>query len=50
MEDWLLMQIFYHGLINSACENMDVAAGGSFLSLTITNATAVIEKMASNQG
>ena len=29
---------------------MDVAAGGAFLSLTISQATALMEKMASNQG
>jgi uncharacterized coiled-coil protein SlyX len=29
---------------------MDVAAGGAFLSLTIRDATALVEKMASNQG
>jgi hypothetical protein len=29
---------------------MDAAAGGSFLSLTIHDATALMEKMASNQG
>jgi hypothetical protein len=29
---------------------MDAAAGGAFLSLTISQATALMEKMASNQG
>jgi hypothetical protein len=50
MENWLLMQTFYHGLTNSTCENMDTAARGAFLSLTVLGATALIEKMASNQG
>jgi len=50
MESWLLMQTFYHGLNNSARETMDAAAGGAFLSLTIPQATALVEKMASNQG
>ena len=50
MKNWLLMQTFYHRLTSSTRENMDTAAGGSFLSLTINNATALIEKMASNQG
>jgi len=51
MENWLLMQIFYHGLSNSTCETMDAAAGGgASLSLTISQATALVEKMASNQG
>ena len=44
------MQTFYHGLTNNTRENVDVAARGAFLSLTITQATALIEKMASNQG
>jgi hypothetical protein len=50
MENWLLMQTFYHGLTNSTRETMDAAAGGAFLSLTIAQATALVEKMASNQG
>ena len=50
MESWLLMQTFYHGLGNSARETMDAAAGGAFLSLTIPQATTLVEKMASNQG
>ena len=50
MESWLLMQTFYHGLGNSARETMDATAGGAFLSLTIPQATALVEKMASNQG
>jgi hypothetical protein len=29
---------------------MDAAAGGAFLSLTINQATSLVEKMASNQG
>jgi len=50
MENWLLMQTFYHGLTNSTHETMDAAAGGAFLSLTILDATALVEKMASKQG
>jgi hypothetical protein len=50
MENWLLMQTFYHGLTNSTHEIMDAAAGGAFLSLTINQATALVEKMVSNQG
>ena len=49
MENWLLMQIFYHGLTNSTRETMDAAIGGAFLSLTLLVAIALIEKMASNQ-
>jgi hypothetical protein len=42
------MQTFYHGLNNSTRETMDAAAGGAFLSLTIAQATTLVEKMASN--
>jgi hypothetical protein len=44
------MQTFYHGLTNSTRETMDAAARGAFLSLTINQATALVEKMVSNQG
>jgi len=44
------MQTFYHGLGNSTCETMDAAAGGAFLSLTIPQTVALVEKMVSNQG
>ena len=44
------MQTFYHGLGNNTRETMEAAAGGAFLSLTIPQATALVEKMASNQG
>jgi hypothetical protein len=50
MENWLLMQTFYHELTNSTRETMDAAARGAFLSLTIAQVTALVEKMASNQG
>jgi hypothetical protein len=48
MENWLLMQTFYYGLTNSTRETMATAAGGVFLSLTIAQAIALVEKMASN--
>ena len=44
------MRTFYHGLTNNTCENMDAAAGGAFLSLTLPAMTTLMEKMASNQG
>ena len=50
MGNWLLMQNFYHGLTNSTHGSMDATAGGAFLSLIIPAATALVEKMASNQG
>jgi hypothetical protein len=42
------MQTFYHGLTTSTHEIIDAAAGGAFLSLTIRDATTLVEKMASN--
>jgi hypothetical protein len=50
MESWLLMQTFYHGLTNSIRETIDAAAGGVFLSLTLSAMTTLVEKMASYQG
>jgi len=50
MEDWLLMQTFYHELTTSARENIDAAARGLFLSLTICKATTHVKRIASNQG
>ena len=44
------MQTFYHGLTNTTSENVDAVVGGAFLSLTITQAIALVEKMDSNQG
>jgi hypothetical protein len=43
------LQTFYHGLSTNTHETMDAAAGGAFLSLTLTQATTLVEKMASNQ-
>ena len=50
MENWLLMQTFYHRLTTSTREMMDAAAGGAFMSLTLPAATTLKEKMTSNQG
>jgi hypothetical protein len=49
MEEWFIIQIFYHGLIRSAWEHIEVAAGGSFFALSIEKAHKLIEKMASHQ-
>jgi hypothetical protein len=48
MENYLLMQTFYHGLNTSTRETMDVAAVGAFFSLNLADATSLVEKMASN--
>jgi hypothetical protein len=49
MDEWLIIQSFYHGLIHTAREQIDAAAGGSFFALSIEEARKLIEKMASNQ-
>jgi hypothetical protein len=42
------MQTFYHGLISSTRESIDAATEGAFLSLKLSNAKALVDKMASN--
>jgi hypothetical protein len=49
MEEWFIVQSFYHGLIRSAWEHIDAAAGGSFFALGIEEAHKLVEKIASNQ-
>jgi hypothetical protein len=50
MENWLVLQNFYNGLTPMSRGHLDAAAGGAFLSLTTTGATALVEKMVENQG
>ena len=49
MEDWLLMQSFYHGLTQKSHEQLDATAGGAFMSLTLRKAKTLIEKITPNQ-
>jgi hypothetical protein len=49
MEDWLVLQKFYEGLMAMSKGHVDAATGGAFLSLTVGNATTLIEKMVANQ-
>jgi hypothetical protein len=49
MEDWLLMHIFYYGLTQRSCEQLDATAGGSFMSLTLGKVEYLMEKIAKNQ-
>jgi hypothetical protein len=49
MEEWFIIQSFYHGLICSTQEHIDAAAGGSFFALSIEKARKLVEKIASNQ-
>jgi hypothetical protein len=48
-EEWFIIQSFYHGLIRTAREHIDDAAGGLFFALCIEEARKLIEKMAYNQ-
>jgi hypothetical protein len=49
MEEWFIIQSFYHGLIHSTREDIHAAAGGSFFFLSIEEARKLVEKMASIQ-
>ena len=50
MEDWLLVQNFYHGLVPLDRSHLDAVAGGAFFSLSVADAKILIKKMVSNQG
>jgi hypothetical protein len=49
VEEWFIIQSFYHLLIRLAREHIDAATGGSFFALNIVEAHKLDEKMASNQ-
>jgi hypothetical protein len=49
MEEWFIIQSFYHGLIHSTREHIDAAVGGCFSSHGIEEAHKLVEKIASNQ-
>jgi hypothetical protein len=42
MEEWLIIQNFFHGLSQQAQDHIDAAAGGAFLSLDVARAKALI--------
>jgi hypothetical protein len=48
MEEWLLMQVFYYGLIPKTREHLHVTAEGSFLSLTLGKAMILMDKIVDN--
>jgi len=48
MEEWLIIQNFFHDLNQQAKEHVDAATCGSFLSLDVMGAKILIDKMASN--
>ena len=49
MEEWLIIQNFFHGLNQRSQDHMDAAAGGAFFSLDVAGAGVLIDKVASNQ-
>jgi hypothetical protein len=49
MEEWFIIQSFYHGLLHSARDHIDATAGGSFFALSIEEPRKLVQKMASNQ-
>src|ERR671938_779096 len=50
IEEWLLIQGFYHGLTCLAHSHLDASAGGAFLQHNVKDAKELIEKMVINQG
>ena len=49
MENWLMLQNFYEGVMPMLKGHVDATTGGAFLSLTINDAMALIKKMVANQ-
>jgi hypothetical protein len=49
MEEWFIIQRYYHGLICSAREHIDAVIEGSFFALSIEEAQALIEKITSSK-
>jgi hypothetical protein len=48
MKDWLILENFYNGLTSTSKAHIDATAEGAFISFTVNEATALIEKMVSN--
>ena len=49
MDEWLVLQSFYNGQTTTSRSHLDATTGGAYLDLAIDKATALIEKMVSNQ-
>ena len=49
IEEWLIMQGFYHGLNQKTREQLDATVEGSFLSLTLGKAKKLMEKILDKQ-
>ena len=50
INEWLIIQGFYHGLTSMARSHLDASAGGAFLQKNVKDAKDLIEKMVINQG
>jgi len=48
LEKWLIIHVFYNGLLFATKMNVDAAAGGALMNKTYTGAYALIEDMAQN--
>jgi hypothetical protein len=48
MEEWFIIQRFYHGLIRSAQKHIEAIAEGSFFALSIEEAHKLVENILSN--
>ena len=44
MEEWLIIQNFFHGLNQRSQDHMDAAAGRAFLSLDVVGAKSLIDQ------
>ena len=49
MEEWFIIQNFFHDLNQRSQDHMDAAAGGAFLSLDVAGARMLIDMVASNK-
>jgi len=45
MEEWLIIQNFFHGLNQRSQDHMEAAVGGAFLSLDVARAKVLIDKI-----
>ena len=50
IDEWLIIQGFYHALTGMARSHLDASAGGAFLQKNVKDAKDLIEKMVINQG
>jgi hypothetical protein len=50
MENWFIIQRFYYRLSRAVHGHIDAKAGGSFLSMKVEPAHALVEKLVCSQG